>query len=246
MDFDWKTLKRSSSTTRKSSKMCPPHAPFLIFDLRFLFLYLSRAVLFFTNWNLFTYEKWILGESKMVHEVGQISTDFGDFGVVGKPWTSAFQPRQNHQNPLRFDPFHDPFFISSPSPIRKQIAQKSQALNLSTTKSKEAQTQVPPWPATHRAGSRMLHQHRIHSSSSARLFFCCKRMRRNTTERSTRIYIVNSCIFICRKNGREKIKNASFGEANLPIDRGRGEILIVEISASNGTFLIFENSCILK
>ena len=28
---------------------------------------ITRAVLFFTNWNLFTYEKWILGESKMVH-----------------------------------------------------------------------------------------------------------------------------------------------------------------------------------
>ena len=55
----------------------------------------------------------------MVHEVDQILTDCDDFGVVGKPLTSASQRHQNHQNPLSFDPFHDPFLISSQSQILK-------------------------------------------------------------------------------------------------------------------------------
>ena len=43
------------------------------------------AVFFFTNGILFTYEKWILGESKKVNEVNQILTDFDDFCVVEEP-----------------------------------------------------------------------------------------------------------------------------------------------------------------
>ena len=58
----------------------------------------------------------------MVHEVDQILTDCDDFGVVGKPLTSASQRHQNHQNPLSFDPFHDPFLISSQRQILKVFA----------------------------------------------------------------------------------------------------------------------------
>ena len=47
-----------------------------------------RAVFLFTNWTLFTYEKWIIGKSKMVHAVRQILTDFDDFGIVEKPYTT--------------------------------------------------------------------------------------------------------------------------------------------------------------
>ena len=51
---------------------------------------------FLTKWIPFIYEKWILGESKMGHEIGQFPTDFDDFGVVGKPLTSALQRHQTH------------------------------------------------------------------------------------------------------------------------------------------------------
>ena len=33
-------------------------------------------------------------------EQGQYLTDFDEFGVVEKPWVSAFQRHQNHENPL--------------------------------------------------------------------------------------------------------------------------------------------------
>ena len=56
----------------------------------------DKAVFFLTKWYLITYEKWILGKSKMVHEMDQILTDFDDFGVVEKLWISAVQRRQNY------------------------------------------------------------------------------------------------------------------------------------------------------
>ena len=74
---------------------------------------LSKAGFFLTKWYLITYEKWIFGKSKMVHEMDQILTDFDDFGVVEKLWISAVQRRQNHQNPWRIDRLHDAFLISS-------------------------------------------------------------------------------------------------------------------------------------
>ncbi len=44
-------------------------------------------------------------------EMAQFATDFDDFGVVEKPWISAFQRRQNHQNPLELTTFiHGTFF----------------------------------------------------------------------------------------------------------------------------------------
>ena len=52
-----------------------------------------------------------MGESQMGREIGQYTTDFNNFGVVGKPSISAFQRNQNHQNPLRFDLLHEPFLI---------------------------------------------------------------------------------------------------------------------------------------
>ena len=67
-------------------------------------------------------------KSKMVHKVGQILTDFDDFGVVEKPRISAFQRHQNHQKPGRIDPFHCTFLISSQVQIRNQIGLKSPAL----------------------------------------------------------------------------------------------------------------------
>ena len=39
-------------------------------------LKIPMAVFFLMNWSRITYEKWILGESEMVHEMDQIFTDF--------------------------------------------------------------------------------------------------------------------------------------------------------------------------
>ena len=54
---------------------------------------------FLTKWTLFTYEKGIMGESKMGHGMRQFPTDFG---AVGKPLVS--QRHQNHENSLGIDP----------------------------------------------------------------------------------------------------------------------------------------------
>ena len=41
----------------------------------------------------------------------QIFTDFDNFGIVEKLRLAAFQRHENRQIPLRFGPFHGPFFI---------------------------------------------------------------------------------------------------------------------------------------
>ena len=45
------------------------------------------------------------------------------------------------------------------------------------------------------------------------------------------------------KSGRKNIKNALFGTAIAPIDRGHQQLLIAEIPASNGAFLIIFGPC---
>ena len=60
-----------------------------------------------------------MGESKIRHEVDQYLTVFNESGAVEKPWSSAIQRHQNHQNPLGIDPFHDTFLISSQTRFRK-------------------------------------------------------------------------------------------------------------------------------
>ena len=45
--------------------------------------------------------------------MAQMPTDFDDFGADGKPWLSAVQRGQNHQNPLGIDPVQGNVLIQS-------------------------------------------------------------------------------------------------------------------------------------